>query len=265
METKMLVILAFLVAASTAVFSDSSGGDPNYCGTCVTDCAQSYSNNPEWAESCMNNCVSWCTYCTSKGSCNACPQGGMFRCAWNDNYGCLPCPGATCISDCGYVPFPPNPTPVRPPAITPTPSQAVCDRHQASCTNCTYYAGCGWSISQSKCLVGNGTRSDDLTSKGIDWVWASGSCPESCPAHATCGNCTGYGGCGWSASQQSCMHGDADGSDSRNSNGSDWAWKEEDCSGAAPPMPIPCLPSFMLAFALAAGAAGLMLTGRWFE
>ena len=109
-----------------------------------------------------------------------------------------------------------------------------CASHTASCGNCTYYEGCGWSISRSSCLAGNQTLSNDHTSTGIDWVWYSESCPESCRTHPTCANCTYYTSCGWSISQQSCMHGDSGGSDARDSTGSDWIWRSSGCTSASP-------------------------------
>ena len=242
-------VLLLAVLAGTAVAGTEC---ENYYLACINSCNIA---DADCVMDCTNRYTEWLNYCTQYSDCNRCAQAPAHRCVWEG--GCVPCCRPTCVSNCGYVPFTPTPAPTVTPGTTPTPSptpapQSVCDRHQISCQNCTYYEGCGWSESLGKCLSGSATGAQDGSSSGTDWKWyprdCSGTAPtpaptatayptpgnEGCAGHSRgCGECTGYAGCGWSSSQRTCLYGDERGSSDGTSYGVDWVWLPSDCAGNA--------------------------------
>jgi len=138
-------------------------------------------------------------------------------------------------------------------AATPVP-QSVCDRYQVSCSNCTYYEGCGWSVSQRKCLAGIASRSNDGSSSGSDWKWYSRDCsaaptptprPSStpqltCSSKSSCESCTETAGCGWTLSHVRCLAGNSTNSNDGSSRGMDWVWFRGSCPSQCPSYPT-CL------------------------
>eukprot|EP00301_Raphidiophrys_heterophryoidea_P016661 c26275_g1_i1.p1 GENE.c26275_g1_i1~~c26275_g1_i1.p1 ORF type:complete len:291 (+),score=26.19 c26275_g1_i1:79-873(+) len=127
------------------------------------------------------------------------------------------------------------------------------------CTDCIPVTGCGWCSRNSTCMLGTSTGARRVSCGGEDWNYFT--CPAlTCNSFTTCSECTMEPTCGWCASSQTCLSGDASGPSSGSCAHARWGWYSAACKDNCE---LTCNASVAVTACRGASLGIYTKTGRW--